>query len=414
MKKAKATLYTSLKKYKEDLRFVLVKYPLLYPLKKASYRTNILPLFLVLSIIACDNTKPLQSQETSVNIQDPDLVPFAPSNYVCYRTNKAIHIDGLLNETDWQAASNTNNFVDIEGARQAVPPFKSNAKLLWDADNLYIGMTMEEPHLWATLKERDAIIFQDDAFEIFIDPDGDGHQYCEIQVNVFNAVWDLLLQKPFRIDKKSTANTKWDVKGLKTAVSFNGTLNQPKDIDENWTVEVAIPWSPMKEISAASVPPKSGDQWRMNLARVDWLLKIEGNTYQKQLKPNRKKPKQERYDVWSPHGKIDLHQPEMWGYVQFTKKRVGEGAVAFTNNPEEQIKWALWQLHYQQAAYFKKHKKYATSIQELSKVSVNIPNYQFDLTIENSLNGYQMKAPTIKGNNYWVINEEGQILMNGK
>ena len=371
-------------------------------------------LLLILFLVACDNTKPLHNQETAVKVSHPHPVPFQPSTYVCYRTNHTIHIDGQLEEADWQLASATNDFVNIEGADKLMPPFKTNAKLLWDADNLYVGVTMQEPHLWATLKDRDAIIFQDDAFEIFIDPDGDGHQYCEIQVNAFNAVWDLLLSKPYRIGKESAANSKWNLQGLQTAVSFNGTLNQTRDIDDDWTVEIAIPWSAMKELSTTNSPPLNGDQWRMNLARVDWLLKIKENSYQKQMKPNKKRPEQERYDVWSPHGKIDLHQPEMWGYVQFTQKRVGEGQVSFATNPEEHIKWALWQLHYQQAAYFKKHRKYATSTQELSKVSVDIPNYQFDLTIKNSSDGYQLAAPTINGNSHWVINEDAQILLDGK
>ncbi len=371
-------------------------------------------LLLILFLVACDNTKPLHNQETAVKVSHQHPVPFQPSTYVCYRTNHTIHIDGQLEEADWQLASATNDFVNIEGADKLMPPFKTNAKLLWDADNLYVGVTMQEPHLWATLKDRDAIIFQDDAFEIFIDPDGDGHQYCEIQVNAFNAVWDLLLSKPYRIGKESAANSKWNLQGLQTAVSFNGTLNQTHDIDDDWTVEIAIPWSAMKELSTTNSPPLNGDQWRMNLARVDWLLKIKENSYQKQMKPNKKRPEQERYDVWSPHGKIDLHQPEMWGYVQFTQKRVGEGQVSFATNPEEHIKWALWQLHYQQAAYFKKHRKYATSIQELSKVSVDIPNYQFDLTIKNSSDGYQLAAPTINGNSHWVINEDAQILLDGK
>ena len=371
-------------------------------------------LFLVCLLIACDNTKPLHSQETSAKVNYQHPIPFEPSNYICYQTNNIINIDGQLKEADWAQAPNTKDFVDIEGSLQPTPPLKSSAKLLWNKDYLYIAMVMEEPHLWATLKDRDAIIFQDDAFEIFIDPDGDGHNYCEIQVNAFNAVWDLLLSKPYRIGKGPHAKTTWDVDGIQTAVSLNGTLNNPTDIDKSWTVEMAIPWSAMKEISTTNTPPKNGDQWRMNLSRVDWLMDVVGNNYQKQTKPNSEKPKQEQYHVWSPQGKIALHHPELWGYVQFTQKRVGVESVVFAPNPEEQIKWVLWQLHYQQAAYFKKYKKYATSILELSKVSVNILGYQFKLTMENNINGYQLIAPTVEGDRFWVINEEGQILMNDK
>lgn len=370
--------------------------------------------FLYLSIIvvllACDNTKPLHSQEPTAKVDYQHPISFNPSNYVCYQTNNAINIDGQLNEMDWQQATTTNDFVDIEGDLKPKPPLKSNAKLLWNKDYLYIAMIMEEPHIWATLKDRDAVIFQDDAIEVFIDPDGDGHQYCELQVNAFNAIWDLLLSKPYRIGKGPHANTNWNITGLQTAVSLNGTLNKPDDEDEAWTVEMAIPWNAMKKITNTHSPPKNGDQWRMNLSRVDWLMDENENTYKKQIKQNSKKPKQEQYYVWSPQGRVALHQPETWGYVQFTQKRVGEELIFFDPNPEEQIKWALWQLHYQQAAYYKKYKKYATSIRELSKVDVKTPDYQLKLTMENYTEGYQLMAPTVEGNSNWVINEEGQIL----
>ena len=49
-----------------------------------------------------------------------------------------------------------------------------------------------------------------------------------------------------------------------------------------------------------------------------------------------------------------MHMPEMWGYVQFTNVHSGEGTVSFVEDPDEQIKWALWQLYFQQQAYYEK------------------------------------------------------------
>ena len=361
-------------------------------------------------MLACDNNKALHSQEISAKVNYQHPIPFQPSTYVCFQTNQPIKIDGELKEVDWEQAPNTANFVDIEGTLQPIPPLKTTAKLLWDKEYLYIAMVLEEPHLWATLKTRDTIIFLDDAIEVFIDPDGDGHNYCELQVNAFNVVWDLLLSKPYHLGKGPHANSNWDVLGLQTAVSLNGTLNRSEDIDKGWTVEMAIPWSALKELTQSNAPPKNEDQWRINLSRVDWLMDLSENTYRKRTKPNSQKPLQEQYYVWSPQGKIALHHPETWGYVQFAQERVGERSIAFKPNTEEPIKWALWQLHYQQSAYFKKYKKYATSIQEFSKVSLDIPNYEFKLTLDNYTNGYQLIAPTVKGNSNWIINEEGLIL----
>ena len=55
--------------------------------------------------------------------------------------------------------------------------------MLWDDEYFYVAAELEEPDIWATLTERDAVIFYDNDFEIFIDPDGDSHEYYEFEMN---------------------------------------------------------------------------------------------------------------------------------------------------------------------------------------------------------------------------------------
>jgi hypothetical protein len=55
--------------------------------------------------------------------------------------------------------------------------------MLWDDDYFYFAADLQEPHLWATLTARDAAFFQDHGFEVFIDPDGDTHNYAELEIN---------------------------------------------------------------------------------------------------------------------------------------------------------------------------------------------------------------------------------------
>ena len=82
--------------------------------------------------------------------------------------------------------------------------------MLWDDKYLYIGAAMVEPHVWATLTERDAVIYHDNDFEVFIDPDGDTHLYYEIEINALGTVWDLLLVRPYR--DGGPAIDAWDVR----------------------------------------------------------------------------------------------------------------------------------------------------------------------------------------------------------
>jgi hypothetical protein len=118
-----------------------------------------------------------------------------PRHYTCYRAAGPIVIDGRLDEPAWAAAPWTEPFGDIEGDKKPKPPLLTRAKMLWDDTYLYIGAELEEPHVWATLQQHDDIVFHDNDFEIFIDPDGDRREYYEIEVNALNTIFDLFLHR---------------------------------------------------------------------------------------------------------------------------------------------------------------------------------------------------------------------------
>jgi len=219
-------------------------------------------------------------------------------------------IDGVLDDAAWQTAPWTGEFVDIEGPTKPIPHLATRAKMAWDDTYFYVAAEMEEPHVWATLTERDAVIYHDNDFEVFIDPDGDNHQYYELEINALGTEWDLFLVKPYR-DGGPAVNA-WDIQGLKTAVRVDGTLNDPSDEDRGWSVEIAIPWKVLAEAAGRPAPPAHGDIWRVNFSRVQWQLDVRGGAYAKV--PDTP----ENNWVWSPQGLIAMHYPEMWGEVIFT------------------------------------------------------------------------------------------------
>ena len=106
-----------------------------------------------------------------------------------------IVVDGRLDDAGWAAAPWSPSFVDIEGSRKPAPTFETRVKLLWDSTALYIGARLEDPDLRGTLRTRDTVIFLDNDFEVFLDPDGDTHHYYELEINALGTVWDLLLVK---------------------------------------------------------------------------------------------------------------------------------------------------------------------------------------------------------------------------
>ena len=252
-----------------------------------------------------------------------------PQGYVCYHAPGPVKIDGQLDEAAWQAAPWTEYFVDIEGDAKPKPRFRTRAKMLWDDEYFYVAAELEEPHVWATLTQHDTVIFNDNDFEVFIDPDGDSHEYYEFEMNALNTGWDLRLKKPYK--DGGPALNEWEIPGLKTAVHVNGTLNNSADTDVGWTLEIAFPWKALAEFAGRKTPPAEGDQWRVNFSRVEWLTDIVDGKY-------RKRPgKKEDNWVWSPQGIIDLHRPEKWGYVQFTRKPTGSVAFMPDRRPPRRI-----------------------------------------------------------------------------
>ena len=103
---------------------------------------------------------------------------------------------------------------------------------------------------------RSGVRGEQEVVEVFLDPDGDGKNYPELEVTPHNVVVDLLIPAPRR---GAATAAQWNIEGLRTAVGKHAW---------GWTVEMAIPWN---SLGAGGVtrPPKSGDRWRVGLYRIE-------------------------------------------------------------------------------------------------------------------------------------------------
>jgi hypothetical protein len=231
-------------------------------------------------------------------------------HYTCVRATAPVRIDGKLDDPAWQPAPWTDAFIDIRGGAAPTPRFRTRAKMLWDDDYLYVAAELEEPHVWATLTEHDSVIFHDNDFEVFLNPTGDTRNYFEFEINALNTGWDLFLPKPYR--QGGRADNSWEIPGLRTAVAIDGTLNDPRDRDRGWTVELAFPWTAFRERSGLGLP-SPGDEWHVNFSRVEWQTRTAAGKYEKLTGL-----KEDNW-VWSPQGEINMHIPERWGVVKFAR-----------------------------------------------------------------------------------------------
>ena len=234
-----------------------------------------------------------------------------PKTYVVNKTESNIIIDGKDN--DWYNSDYTVDFIDIEGDK--IPSQKTNTKMLWDDDNLYIFAKLYEEHIWGDITTRDSTMFLNNDFEVFITPNDHVNSYGEFEINALGTEWDLFLNKPYRLGGR--ADSSWNIEGLKSAVSIDGTINNPNDIDNFWTVEIAIP---LNQISLLKDPyfendVKAGTVWRINFSRVNWEFDLINDKYFRKKVDGKFLP--EYNWVWSQQGKINMHIPENWGYLVF-------------------------------------------------------------------------------------------------
>lgn len=302
----------------------------------------------------------------------PDAPRLWPREYLCMRAPSTIQIDGKITDDAWKTADWTADFVDIEADKKPKPKFRTRAKMLWDDDWLYIAAELEEPHVWGTLTRRDSVVFHDNDFEVFIDPDGDNHGYYEMEMNALNTVWDLYLVKPYRDGGPVLFN--WDYKRMRTAVHVDGTLNDPSDKDKGWTVEIAIPWNDIVEYQSQlkqdGTPPPTvwrpseGTTWRIGFSRIEWEVEIVDGKY-------RRVPNTPEYNwLWSPQGVIDMHRPETWGYVQFTLKPKTEAKLV--PDPAKPAREVLHRVYYAAKPFRTKNGRWPKSSQEIG-VKTDLP-----------------------------------------
>lgn len=298
-------------------------------------------------------------------------VPSIPCNPERYRVQippEPPTIDGRGDDAAWDYAAWTDPFVDIRGREFTPRPrYDTRVKMLQDTSFFYIYAWMDEPHLWATYARHDMVIYHENDFEVFIDPDGDNHHYLELEVNALGTTWDLMLTQPYR--DGGHAIDSWEIPGLELAIHLEGTLNDPSDIDTGWGVEMAIPWDVIDEVNARK--PASTDiaraPMRVNFSRVQWRIEPGGEHYVKQTDPATGKPYLEDNWVWSPQGLIAMHYPEMWGVVEFMTPLVPARIPPPSPEPAAEgarsnLSETLIQVYYAQRQYHGRYGVYAPGI----------------------------------------------------
>ncbi len=227
-----------------------------------------------------------------------------PPQYNCIYTTETIEIDGELKEEIWQTAHYLSPLQDIKSHKKPSPYHNTPIQLAWNDTHLFLAATIEDYHIYATYLEDESPLYQEDVFELFFDPDGDGKDYFELEINPLGTIWDLQLTAGYRHGGK--AKSEWTCEAMEKAICINGSINQSTDTDQSWVLELAIPFT-----SLNTRPPIKDTKWRANFMRVDWELEPQQNSYKKMDKAH--------IWTWAEQGMLDIHLPEKWGILMFNK-----------------------------------------------------------------------------------------------
>lgn len=248
----------------------------------------------------------------------------ARKKYVVRHATAPIKLDGKLDEKDWAQAPSTGAFTNTMTG--AAVDQATEAKLLWDDKNLYVSFVATDEDVWTDFGKHDDELWKQEAVELFIDADGDGKTYVELQVAPNGTTFDTYLPT-YRTYEDTIEGSKlkkysWTSK-MKVKAVVDGTLNKRKDKDKSWTVEMAIPLEDVKGLSKAvtpKLPPSPGDTWRINMFRLD---SPDG------------KPQQA--SAWSPPMVGDFHALDKFGELVFAddKGQVVPPSIVSTDKAAE-------------------------------------------------------------------------------
>lgn len=215
--------------------------------------------------------------------------------FVCHRATGPITVDGKFDEAAWKNAQVIRDFLVPATTTPAYS--KTEARLLWDDQYLYVAFRAYDKDVRSLLTKRDDPTCQEDCLELFIKPDANSTAYCNFEINALNTVFDAK-----NLYSRAPDAEKWNCEGLKTAVTIKGTINNPSDEDSYWQLEEAIP---LKELPLANGKlPQIGDKWKFHAARYDYSDYL---------------PDGVELSSCAHQTKVDFHSAEDWAILKFVK-----------------------------------------------------------------------------------------------
>lgn len=158
--------------------------------------------------------------------------------------NKKPAIDGNLDEEFWQTIKPLESFISPVSRGSDLPKEATLAKISYDDENLYVAIRCSEPDVKKMNIVRSPI-WLGDSINLFFSLAEKRELFAQLIVNPNNVQWDQISKHQGQDDEEPI--------GWKSATKIS---------DQEWTVEMAIPWE-----TFGSQPPASGETRFANICR---------------------------------------------------------------------------------------------------------------------------------------------------
>jgi hypothetical protein len=181
---------------------------------------------------------------------------------VAERLQRSIHIDGVLNEPEWQRAQSVSDLIQYDPREGAEPTERSVILVMYDDNALYIGAILFDSNprgIVGQLSRRDRSTHAD-RFEVLIDSNNDKMTAYRFAVNVSNVQEDGIYS-----NDGARYDPEWD------AVWASGAAR----IGRGWSVEMRIPFTALR-FDRANGEYRWGINFRRFIARkheeIHWIM----------------------------------------------------------------------------------------------------------------------------------------------
>lgn len=178
--------------------------------------------------------------------QDPSVRRIPAVSALALSASDKVNLDGKLDEAFWSKAAPINEFRTYR-PREEAAKFRTEARIVYDANALYIGIIAYDDHpekIEAPLVRRDQVFGTQDFMAVHIDPVGT-RKFAQIfRVNAAGAVGDGLYSESNQNEDYSP-DFEWDAAthirsdgwSLEMRIPFS-TLRYGSPPSENWSIQI--------------------------------------------------------------------------------------------------------------------------------------------------------------------------------